>query len=103
MQGITIGKKIETKHQEELPGPGAYIDPNSTAKSNIAFTFGEKRDYKIPSTPGPGQYEVQHDEQKGITISGKYSEKAPENLPGPGQYEKKSTLQEGPQYSIGEK
>ncbi len=65
--------------------------------------MGEKRDYKISQTPGPGQYEVQHDEQKGITIAGKYHEKQPENLPGPGQYEKKSTLQEGPQYSIGEK
>ena len=54
-------------------------------------------------TPGPGQYELPQEDQKGITISGKYVEKSPENLPGPGAYEKKSTLQEGPAFSIGEK
>ena len=46
-QGVTIGARHETKTHDELPGPGAYIDPSVTTKSSIAFTMGEKRESKI--------------------------------------------------------
>ena len=100
--GITIGTRHQSKQTEELPGPGQYIDPSATP-SGPQFSIGEKRENKIASTPGPGQYEVKADEAKGITIATKYAEKHHENIPGPGQYEKKSMIQEGPQFSIGEK
>ncbi len=61
-QGVTIGARHETKSHDDLPGPGAYIDAASSTKSQIAFTFGEKRDQKIPLTPGPGQYEIAQDD-----------------------------------------
>jgi len=54
-------------------------------------------------TPGPGDYELKASEGLAVTFKGRHKSPLPENLPGPGQYEKKSTLQEGPQYSIGEK
>jgi len=38
-----------------LPGPGAYASPEHKAKG---FIIGEKREQRIASTPGPGNYEA---------------------------------------------
>lgn len=64
--------------------------------------MGQKREEKIPLTPGPGQYELGKEEKKGVTIGTRPHEKQQEELPGPGQYDAK--LRESTTtYSIGQK
>ena len=48
-------------------------------------------------------YETVIKEEKGITIGTKPLEKGFEDVPGPGEYEAKTTIAEGPKYSIYEK
>ena len=52
---------------------------------------------------GPGEYEAPEDRGKGVTIGERLREKEADYVPEPGAYEIKTTIQEGPTYSIGEK
>ena len=45
-----------------MPGPGAYESPEKASKG---FTIGQKREEKIPMTPGVGSYEARND----LTVS----------------------------------
>jgi len=67
------------------------------------YSIYERREQKIESTPGPGEYESKEEGAHGFTIGERLKERRPEDLPAPGQYELRSHIVEGPQYSIYER
>ena len=101
-KGVTIGKRLVDKKVEDLPAPGQY-EARSTIQEGPQYSIYQKRDQKIEQTPGPGDYNQPEKEQKGVTIGKRINDKKVEDLPAPGQYEARSTIQEGPQYSIYQK
>ena len=74
-----------------MPGPGAYESPEKASKG---FTIGQKREEKIPMTPGVGSYEARNDLTVSKEASVKISQAKREDLwkqelktaetPGPG-------------------
>jgi len=101
-KGVTIGQRIRQKDAEELPGPGNY-EGKSTVGEGPQYSMYQRRDQKYEQTPGPGDYNEPSRQQKGITISGKVKDREIEDMPGPGNYEGKSTVGQGPQYSMYQK
>jgi len=85
-----------------VPGPGQY-EQRSLVIEGPQYSIGSKIAQRKERTPGPGDYEYLKTQGLAVTFKGRHKSPAPENIPGPGAYEKKSTLQEGPAFSIGEK
>ena len=85
-----------------MPAPGQY-ELKSHIVEGPQYSIYERREKKIETTVGPGEYEITDEKGKGFTIGEKLKERRPEDLPAPGQYEIKSRIIEGPQYSVGEK
>ena len=99
---MTIGERLREKEADYVPEPGAY-ELKSKLVEGPQYSIYEKWEQKIEPTVGPGEYEVKEDRGKGVTIGTKIQEKEADYVPEPGAYELKSTLVEGPQYSIYEK
>ena len=82
-----------------MPAPGQY-EVKSKILEGPTYTMGQKREEKILQSVGPGEYETPVEKGKGVTIGQRMQSKAPEELPAPGDYELKSTIKEGPEYSM---
>ncbi len=67
------------------------------------YSIGQKHIEKQEVTIGPGEYEMPEEKVRGVTIGERLREKEGDYVPAPGEYELKSSLVEGPQFSIQEK
>ena len=101
-KGVTIGEWLREKEADYVPEPGAY-EVRSKIVEGPTYTMGEKRETRIEQTVGPGEYEAPQEKGKGVTIGERLREKEADYIPEPGAYEIKSTIKEGPTYTIGEK
>ncbi len=101
-RGITIGTKPIEKGFEDAPGPGEY-DASYKIKEGPKYSIGVKRADEIEATPGPGEYEHIEKEGKGVTIGERRGAPEQPQGPAPGDYEIKSSIIEGPQYSMYER
>ncbi len=92
-----------------VPGANKYLPNLSDLRKAPAYTFthapiGENIDpTKLP--PGPGQYNLEKDNDKPKYSFGKddRSQSTVDEVPGPGQYPIKSTVGEGPKITIADK
>ena len=82
-KGVTNGERLQEKAPEDLPAPGQY-ELKSRVIEGPQYSMYEKRETKIESTPGPGEYEDAEEKSKGVTIGERLREKAPEDMPAPG-------------------
>ncbi|CAI2384789.1 unnamed protein product [Moneuplotes crassus] len=98
-KSVTIGKRFTQKEIEDMPGPGNY-EQTSKIKEGPQYSMYSKRSQKIEQTPGPGEYEMPKKKSKGLTIGKKFKESEIEELPGPGRYRQKSTIAEGPSFTM---
>lgn len=86
-------ERVMFTHPSQLgdgPGPGAYAPPSSIQTSG-GVSFGPSQPAVSLKThelqPGPGTYNPKRTSGLGgVTIGGRHSTRAPEELPGPGAY-----------------
>ena len=57
-----LGTRLEQKTDSVNLGPGHYESDLKFAKDTKTFTIGEKREFKVTESVGPGQYEIERAE-----------------------------------------
>ena len=92
------------------PGPGGYEEKSTLKSGNI--TIGVRREDKISSVPGPGEYDQDASKNLRANQGSVRIGTAPrhdifidevknsQSLPGPGGYEEKSTIGQGPSVTM---
>lgn len=71
-----------------MPGPGAYDQSYNSKRGNeVKIGTSMRNGFSRGNTPGPGAYELNKENSKGVTISGYKGKNSIEITPGPGAYE----------------
>ena len=88
----------------DIPGPGAYSAIKVETTPSYSISKSNRQDISKSSlSPGPGAYNAKQLEPKKSAVFGSSSRMDNKNipqLPGPGNYQIKSSVDEGPKYSL---
>ncbi|OMJ74800.1 hypothetical protein SteCoe_26216 [Stentor coeruleus] len=98
------GRKNQEK-PSSIPGPGTYSYKSQPLSPSYSISKSNRHNFsKSLLIPGPGSYNTSILESLKTTIFGSTPRKTSNNknlqIPGPGNYNIKSTISEGPKYSL---